>query len=279
MSKLDPKQFPDAMLMLEIFQSARCGELVVRGSNVTDDIHRIRETLSRTPYFGAWSPDAIGELAGFCQWKRFAADTPVFTAGTPATSLYYLVNGHVEQSYTDGEGTAGVVDLIESGQIFGEYALSRDQRYVLSVRTVEPTTVIEIDGPAFAAFLAQDIERALTMMSVITQRLCKMLGQVEDLKCHSAAQRLGIFLLADAVPVDGGHETALLIEKGVLARKLGMKPETLSRAFRKLGDVGVTQEAHGRIMRIADIEKLVEWCGLGEGEMTNGDDYDFKTAV
>ncbi|RCK46547.1 hypothetical protein TH25_17000 [Thalassospira profundimaris] len=246
---------------------------------MTDDFHRICEILCRTPYFGAWPQNVIGELAGFCQWKRFAADTPVFNAGAPATSLYYIVNGHVEQSYTDGDGTAGVVDLIESGQIFGEYALSRDQRYVMSVKTVEPTTVIEIDGPAFARFLAQDIERALSMMSVITQRLCNMLGQIQDLKCHSAAKRLGIFLLADAVPVKDGHETALAIEKGVLARKLGMKPETLSRAFRKLTEIGVTQQAHGRIMHIADIHKLVDWCGLGEDEMTNGEDHDLKTVI
>jgi CRP-like cAMP-binding protein len=127
---------------------------------------------------------------------------------------------------------------------------------------LEATTAVRIDGAGFADFLAAHFDRALTMMSAMTERLCQMLRQAEELKCRSAAQRLAIYFLADAVPIDGVHETPLTIEKSALARKLGMTSETISRA-----------------LKIADAEMLADWCGLSGNDAKEGGEDAFKTAV
>ncbi|MFH1804723.1 MAG: Crp/Fnr family transcriptional regulator [Pseudomonadota bacterium] len=246
---------------------------------ISDDTDRICNALRFSSYFCAWPQEDIITLASLCKWRRIEADTILIGAGEKASSLYLIVNGHVELSYADGDGAGGVIDLLENGQLVGECALAHDGCYAVTVRTLERTTVIDIDGRGFSAFLAEHFDRALTMMSALTERLCRLLRQAEELKCLSAAQRLGIYVLADAVPVDGAYETPLTIEKGVLARKLGMKAETLSRALKKLSEIGVSQIANGRVMRIEDPEALAAWCGLSDADTEEGGENAFKTAV
>lgn len=246
---------------------------------MTNDIERISGVLRFARYFRTWPQEDILELASLCEWVRFDPDTMMIVAGEQAAALYLIVNGHVELSYKDGDGKDGVIDLLGDGQLVGECALVPDGCYAVSVRTLEATTAIRIDGVAFSGFLSAHFDRALTMMSAMTERLCQMLRQTEELKCRSAAQRLGIYLLADAVPIEGGHETPLVIEKSALARKLGMTSETVSRALKKLSELGVSQHSNGRIIRISDAKMLSDWCGLSDSEGKEGQEDAYKAAI
>jgi CRP-like cAMP-binding protein len=243
---------------------------------MTNNIARIAGVLGAAPYFRSWPTQDILDLAGLCQWVRLEAGTAMIASGQPAEALYLIVNGHVELSFEDRDGKNGLIDLLGNGQLVGECALVPGGLYEVSVRTLDATTAIRIDGPGFSNYLADHFDRALTIMTAITERLCQMLRQAEELKCRSAAQRLGIYFLADAVAIDGVYETPLTIEKSALARKLGMTSETISRALKKLADVGVSQHSNGHIIRIADAEMLSEWCGLAGNK---GDENAFKTAV
>ncbi len=246
---------------------------------MTQDIERISGVLRFARYFRTWPQEDILELARLCEWVRFEEETMMIEAGKRASALYLIVNGHVELSYEDAQGKNGVIDLLGDGQLVGECALAPEGCYAVSVKTLEATTAIRIDGTLFSDFLSAHFDRALTMMSAMTERLCQMLRQTEELKCRSAAQRLGIYLLADAVPIDGVHETPLTIEKSALARKLGMTSETFSRALKKLTELGVSQHSNGRIVRIADAEMLADWCGLSENEGKEGQTDAFKAVI
>ena len=246
---------------------------------VMNDVERISGVLRFANYFRTWPQEDILELASLCQWVRFDTHTMMISADELASALYLIVNGHVELSFKDQDGKDGVIDLLGNGQLVGECALVPDGCYAVSVRALEATTAVRIDGAGFADFLAAHFDRALTMMSAMTERLCQMLRQAEELKCRSAAQRLGIYFLADAVPIDGVHETPLTIEKSALARKLGMTSETISRALKKLSEIGVSQHANGHIIRIADAEMLADWCGLSGNDAKEGGEDAFKTAV
>ncbi|WP_082049579.1 Crp/Fnr family transcriptional regulator [Thalassospira sp. HJ] len=264
--------------MLDLFQ---CLTTIAffHGNFTMRDIDRISSVLQSGRYFKNWPQDDILELASLCTWGRYEPDTVMIRAEDPASALFLIVNGHVELSYTDGDGKDGVIDLLGDGQLVGECALAPDACYAVSIKTLDATTAIRIDGAAFADFLSAHFDRALTMMSVVTERLCQMLRQTEELKCRSAAQRLGIYLLADAVPVGDAHETPLTMEKSALARKIGMTSETFSRALKKLSEHGVSQHSSGHIIRIADTEMLAEWCGLSNSGTWEEQSDGFKVAI
>ena len=77
------------------------------------------------------------------------------------------------------------------------------------------------------------------MLSAAASRLERMLDHVEGLKVKSGAERLSDYLLS--LCGESAREVAVTLpyEKSVLAAELGMKPESLSRAFSRLKAVGV----------------------------------------
>ncbi len=67
--------------------------------------------------------------------------------------------------------------------------------------------------------------------------------QVEQLKAQSGIQRVAEFLASLCPSTAGSHTIALPYDKALIAGRLGLKPESLSRAFAKLRAVGVEVRA------------------------------------
>jgi CRP-like cAMP-binding protein len=67
-----------------------------------------------------------------------------------------------------------------------------------------------------------------------------LVAQIEALKAQTGAQRVAEFLL-ELAPCTGGRcEVTLPYDKVLIAGRLGMKPESLSRAFARLKEQDVT---------------------------------------
>lgn len=95
------------------------------------------------------------------------------------------------------------------------------------------------------------------MIASTCQRLHYLMEEVEQLKAQSGVQRVAEFLLSLA-PVDNGScVIALPYDKVLIAARLGLKPESLSRAFARLRSVGVAvHSAHVAVSDVAKIRRL-----------------------
>jgi CRP-like cAMP-binding protein len=83
-------------------------------------------------------------------------------------------------------------------------------------------------------------------------------AQLEQLKAQTGAQRVAEFLLTLCQNSAGGCEVTLPYDKMLIAGRLGMKPESLSRAFSRLKAAGVSVSRNHA--EIADIEALREYA-------------------
>jgi len=109
--------------------------------------------------------------------------------------------------------------------------------------------------------LREDGELGIRMLGTLSQRLRGLVLHIEQIQARSTPQRLGEFLLGLCATCDGGEsETTIDLpyDKFLVAARLGMKPESLSRALVKLRDVGVTTQGH-QVM-LGDIQKLRNYC-------------------
>ena len=87
------------------------------------------------------------------------------------------------------------------------------------------------------------------MIASTSQHMHHLAQQVEQLKAQTGVQRLAEFLVS-LCPRDGGECTiALPYDKILIAGRLGLKPESLSRAFAKLRSVGVDVHASHVVVR------------------------------
>jgi CRP-like cAMP-binding protein len=88
--------------------------------------------------------------------------------------------------------------------------------------------------------------------------LRRLVQQIEHLTVRSSTERLADFLVKLA---DNRNERAILrlpYDKGLIAARLGMQPETLSRALAKLRPLGV--ETKGSRVTIRDVDALRRHC-------------------
>ncbi len=85
---------------------------------------------------------------------------------------------------------------------------------------------------------------ALIMLASMSRRLRGFVQQVEQLTVKSATQRLASFLEKLVGVDEGSDEFELPLDKMLIAGRLGMQPETLSRALLKLRSIGVATEGH-----------------------------------
>ena len=92
------------------------------------------------------------------------------------------------------------------------------------------------------------------MIATASHHLHDLVQQIEQLKAQSGVQRVAEFL-ASLVPVESGScVIALPYDKLLIAARLGLKPESLSRTFAKLRSVGVA--VHASHVAVSDVGRL-----------------------
>lgn len=107
----------------------------------------------------------------------------------------------------------------------------------------------------------QEITGAI--LAAASGHLETLMGDVETLKVQTGAERLTNYLLSRLDLEQGGKAFELPFEKVVLAGKLGMKPESLSRAFARLKPFGVNSDKrHVTIDDIARFRSATNHAGL-----------------
>ena len=107
----------------------------------------------------------------------------------------------------------------------------------------------------------------LTLLSGLSRWQTRLVHEISELKSKSPSQRLATFLLALAAKEVGSgnsERVRLPLTKSVLASRIGIAPESLSRALNRLKAVGV--ETHGREVEITDIEALRRLVRDGGGD-------------
>jgi CRP-like cAMP-binding protein len=92
---------------------------------------------------------------------------------------------------------------------------------------------------------------ALAIIASTSQRLDRLVQEIEHLKAQSGIQRVAEFLASLCPPGAGPHTITLPYDKTLIAGRLGLKPESLSRAFAKLRRVGVDVRASHVVVKEA----------------------------
>jgi CRP-like cAMP-binding protein len=103
---------------------------------------------------------------------------------------------------------------------------------------------LQISARRFIAMLQREPEVAIAVVASTFQHLHELVVQVEQIKSQTGAQRVANFLIRLCICKSGSCVVTLPYDKLLIAGWLGMKPESLSRAFSKLKPVGVRISRH-----------------------------------
>lgn len=180
-----------------------------------------------------------------------------------ADRFFLLLAGSVKLFRLTSEGEEAVVALVTPGQVFAEADMFASARYPLSAEAVEATRVLVFTAEEFFACMRADPEVAFRVVETLSQRIRGFVQQIEHLHVRSTPQRVASFLLTLCPEAGKDVSFELPFDKSLIARRLGMQPETFSRALAKLRTVGVV--THGAAVFVADTHTLREFCAPDEG--------------
>lgn len=110
------------------------------------------EDLKSVSLFQAVEDGHLRTLADRARRRRLPEGRMVFREGSPARSLYVIVEGGVKIFLRDESGREVVLDTKKSGQYFGEMMLDHRPRSA-SVVTLEPSEFAVISREDFRNFL------------------------------------------------------------------------------------------------------------------------------
>jgi CRP/FNR family transcriptional activator FtrB len=157
-------------------------------------------------------------------------------------------------------GDEAVIEFFRRGDVFIAPAVVLGLPYLMSTRVLHDARILMIPAEHFRDMLARDPALNAALVKELSRHWRLLIRQIKDLKLRTAPQRLAAYLLDLSGGLGGTVE--LPEERRLLAGRLGMTPESLSRAFAQLAAEGVS--GRGRNVAIADAAHLRKFCVFDE---------------
>lgn len=217
----------------------------------------LRQIACQSRLFSTLPPELRAPLLDAARVTRHDRGSTIFHRGDTARSIHIVAEGWVKLYRIAPSGAEAVVGVLTRGQSFGEPVALRHAAYPVSAEASTACRLISVPASALLALLQSRPEAAISILASTFLHLQGLVEQIEQLKARSGAQRVAEFLL-ELCP-EGAESAAVTLpyDKVLIAGRLGMKPESLSRAFTRLREHGVTiQQASATIASVAALREL-----------------------
>lgn len=181
----------------------------------------------------------------------------IFHHGDPADRFFLLRSGQIKLFRLSAEGAEKVIEIIRPGQTFAEAIMFMDDHtYPVSAEVLEDGELVSFDAQVLTEILHGSIDACFDLMAILCQRMHKWINEIDKLTLHNATFRLISYLLESFPPqVMASPQIHLTTPKHVIASRLSIKPETLSRILNKLAKQGLIS-VEGTTITLCDINGL-----------------------
>jgi CRP/FNR family transcriptional activator FtrB len=172
--------------------------------------------------------------------------------------LHVVLSGSVGL-FGQGSREDTLIEFFGPGDVFILPAVMLDAPYLMTARLLEEGRILLWPASAFRAQIRANGTLAYGATLLLSSYWRALIGQIKDLKLLSAIERLSAMLLALAPRHAGPVTVTLPGGRRLIAGRLGVTPQSLSRAFAMLRRLGVS--GSGRAVTIADPARLREFAG------------------
>jgi CRP-like cAMP-binding protein len=212
------------------------------------------EIISRIAVFRGLKHKTVEHVIAPATAVMLQPDETLFRQGEPATAFFIVINGWVKLYRIAVSGEETVLNVLTKGGSYAEAHALTGAHYPATAEAVSEARVVRIPADHVVRCIRETPDIALAMIASASQHLHHLVEQIEHLKAQSGVQRVAEFLASLAPVESGAYDIALPYDKVLIAARLGLKPESLSRAFAKLRAVGVA--VHAAHVAVNDVGKL-----------------------
>ncbi len=220
----------------------------------------LAQAIAQSSFLSLLPADDLKRLWGYSETRRVDGDALLFHSGDPAEHFCLVVTGSVGLYSRETPDRETLLDVLVAGDLAGEEAVFDRGVHASTARALSPSRVLIVGASAFFTHLDDRFDIVLALLAGASARLRGSIHEITELKLRSTTRRLANFLISLAGSgKEGAVQIVLPSGKHQLAARLGMKPESLSRAFAKLRSFGVTS-GRGDDVLVKDIGALHRYC-------------------
>lgn len=209
-----------------------------------------RATAQRSLFFGSLPDDDFQRVLSRGRVVELERTQTLFRQMDPASHVFVVLEGLIRLSVSSVNGTDVVVSIFHPGTSFAEALAFGRSCYPVTASGLVRSRVLAVPNDAVLDQLNMNPAAMTALLSAAYAHLHQLVQQVQSLKSSTGFERLAQYVYSLLETTDG-NSAEIPYEKQALAGLLGMTPESLSRAFRRLEEYGVTIYGH-QVVRVND---------------------------
>lgn len=216
-----------------------------------------QDIFDSNPLLAALPPKARKEIAARSKRIRLRAGEIVFHQGDAANRFFLVIKGLIKLARTRPNGQEKVIHLIGPGETFAVAVMFMEtQEYPVTAQATSVTELLCVPNDSYREALAASPESCFRLLADLSARLQLRLHDIDQLTLQQATPRVINYLLEQTPQADDRRSVVTLkMPKHVLASRLSVTPETLSRILHELSSTGLIR-VEGRTIELLDLKAL-----------------------
>ncbi len=187
--------------------------------------------------------------------------------GERLPGLFVVAYGLAKLALRGAENGERVLRLVSAGQTFGEATALLDRTSRYDAFALVDAKLVVIPPVPLLALIDREPRFGRAVARMLAERNFELLDEVEAVTLQCSAQRLACYLgsLAARAALDGRRAVQLPVSKTLVAARLGIKKETLSRLLRQLTRDGLIEVSRREIaiLDAAALHRLASAASAG----------------
>jgi len=225
------------------------------------DPRLIEGVLSNLAIFAGASPGRIAALVRHCWVVPARRGDIVARQGDCVPGVFAIAYGQVKLTLRPPGHEERVVRIASAGEVFGEAATLLGQASRYEALALADSKLVVIPAAPLLGLIDSEPRFARNLLRLLAESNLELLREIES-AALGGTQRLVSYLVSLAPPVNGSGACTvrLPVTKTLLAARLGVKKETLSRLLRTLAERGLIEVTH-RDITLLDPARLADGAG------------------
>jgi CRP/FNR family transcriptional regulator, transcriptional activator FtrB len=188
--------------------------------------------------------------------QSFPQGTTLIEERAPSDFLFFLMQGRVAMSAA-WEGNDTIIEVLEPVTAFILAAVLSDRVSLQTATTLQPSRLLMVPASLVRDLMSEDSGFMRSVVCELADAYRRTVKELKNHKLRTSTERLANWLL-DTASKNRGAAFSLPFEKRILAGRLGMTPENLSRAFATLSAHGVS--INGSFVEIQSADLLADFA-------------------
>lgn len=204
--------------------------------------------LSNIPLFCGLGKQDLAAIAEHAITKTYPPHSIIIREGDAADALYVILYGKAKVYVSNAEGAEAILNILGSGEFFGEMGLLDKAPRSASVMTLEPTRLSMITEQAFRACLARQPDVAYNLIRALNQRVRMLTENVRNLALLDVYGRVARTLISVAVKDGQQFIVDPKLTHQDIASMVGASREMVSRVLKDMAAKQFIQTQGRRII-------------------------------